>query len=98
MFIYIVVQHQWTHMHFKYFRAFVQGREFKIDMAIKTAATYQRLAQHIGAVRSGEDNYTAIGAEPVHFSQQLVERTFPLIVGAGIKCIFSARAANCIYL
>ena len=60
---------------------FLEFGQFHMDLTVKTSGTHQRFVQNIGAVGRRQDDHARIGAETVHFSQQLVQGVFPLIVG-----------------
>ena len=56
-------------MYAEDFFPFVQVGQFDMNLAIEASRTQKCLIEHIGAVRGGEDDDTAVRAEAVHLSQ-----------------------------
>ena len=52
------------------------------DLAVKTAGAQKRGVENIGAVGCRDDDDAFVGAETVHFHEQLVKRLFAFIVTA----------------
>ena len=60
--------------------AFLQLREFNVDLAVETARAHERTVQDIGPVGSRQHDYAGIAAETVHFGQELIEGVFPFVI------------------
>jgi len=61
--------------------ALLQVRQRDLDLAVEPARPEQRRIQDLGTVRRGDDDDAGRRVEPVHLSQQLIERLLALVVG-----------------
>ena len=69
-------------MYAEYFFSFIQVGQVDVYLAVETSGAQQCLVQYIHTVGCGKDDDTAVGTEPVHFRQQLVQGVFAFIVTA----------------
>ena len=69
------------------FHTIVQLGELDINLAVETPGAQERLVEDVNAVGGSEDNHATIGAETIHFGEELVERVFALIVRAHIRIL-----------
>ena len=56
------------------------GKQVYVYLTVETSGTKQCLVKYVHTVGSGKDNHTTIGTEAVHFSQQLIQSVFTLII------------------
>src|SRR4030095_3190721 len=56
-------------------------------LAVKAASAHQCWVQHLGGIRSRDNNKSLGRIEPVHLNQQLVESLFPFVVTAAVTPI-----------
>ena len=68
-------------------------RQFHIDLTVETTCTKQSLVENVGTVGGGQHNDTRIGAKAIHFSKQLVQCAFALVVAA-CESIFATGATD----
>ena len=52
------------------------------NLAVETSGTHQGRIQDIGTVGGGDHNDALVGAEAVHFHQQLVQGLFSFVVAS----------------
>ena len=69
-------------VHVKYFAAAFDIRQVEHDLAVETAGAQQRRIKHVRTVGGGNDDYSSLGFEAVHFNQHRIERLFTFIVSA----------------
>ncbi|OQA28829.1 MAG: hypothetical protein BWY59_00654 [Verrucomicrobia bacterium ADurb.Bin345] len=60
--------------------AALQHRHINHDLPVETAGPEQRLVQHVGPVRGGDDDNAFLRVETVHFHQQRIQRLLALVV------------------
>ena len=56
------------------------------DMAIEPSGPEQGRIEHVGAVGGGEHDDRFVGAEAVHFAEDLIERLLAFVVAAAEPC------------
>ncbi len=71
-----------VHMHVEDFLATAYVGPIDDHLAIETPRSHERRIKRFRAVRGGQHNHAAVGAEAVHFDEQRVERLFALVVAA----------------
>ena len=62
------------------FLPFLEIRQLYMNLAVKTAGTHESLVKNVSSVCSGKNDYAGIRSETIHFSKQLIEGVFTLIV------------------
>ena len=60
--------------------ALIQVGQLHVDLPIETPSTQQSLVEHIGAVRSRQNDHATVRSEAVHLREELVKGTFTFIV------------------
>ena len=71
-----------TEMDFEYGFPFIQVRQVHVYLTVKTSGTQQGFVQNVHPVGGSQDDDAAIGAETIHFGQQLVQCVFPFVVSS----------------
>ena len=86
LYIYRIVYLDRAQVYAEYFFTFVQVRQVYVYLAVETSGAQQCLVQHVYPVGGGEDDNAAVGAETVHFRQQLVQCVLALVVASHGGC------------
>src|SRR3954453_10328753 len=60
----------------------IHGRAVDGDVSVETSGTHQGLVKNIRSVGTGQDNHLLGGIEAIHFSEDLVQSAFTLIISA----------------
>ena len=96
VYIHRLVQLQRTQVHAEYLLALVQVGQVYVDLPVEPSGPQQRLVEDVHPVGGCQDNDPAVRAESVHLRQQLVQRTFALVVAAHAG-VLSAGPAHGVY-
>ena len=79
-------------MYAEYFFTFVKVGQVYVYLTVETSGTKQCLVKYVHTVGSGKDNHTTVGAEAVHFSQQLIQGVFTLIISTHCRVFATSTA------
>ena len=88
-----VLEFEGREMHFENGHTFRQVGQINVDLSVETSGTQQRLVEHIDAVGGGQNNHSGVGAEAVHFGEQLIEGVFAFVVATEAHA-FGARTSH----
>ena len=79
-------------MYAEYFFTFVKVGQVYVYLTVETSGTKQCLVKYVHTVGSGKDNHTTVGTEAVHFSQQLIQGVFTLIISTHCRVFATSTA------
>ena len=95
--VHALIQLQRLQVYHKHLATLVQIGQIDVYLAVKTSGTQQGRVQHIGTVRGGQRDDTAVRTKAVHLRQQGVQRVLALIVAAH-GGVLRAGTAHSVYL
>ena len=92
IYIYCIVYLDRAQVYAEYFFTFVKVGQVYVYLTVETSGTKQCLVKYVHTVGSGKDNHTTIGTEAVHFSQQLIQSVFTLIISTHCRVFATSTA------
>ena len=84
VFVEVLVEFKRTQVYFEYLFSFVYVGQIDVYLSVEASCPQQCLVENICSVGGSEYDDTRIGAEAVHFGEQLVEGVFAFVVDVHI--------------
>ena len=72
--------------------AFGEFGQVHVDLSVKSSGAEEGVVEDFHAVGGGEHNHARVGAEAVHFGEQLVERVLALVVASHGRTLAAGAA------